>query len=318
MKDVAVTGPSGFIGSHLLELLAARVDMRVRVLMRGSHRLRNGNIIPVLGDLMKRETLTDFIVPGSVVINCAYLEGKSKEENLKAAANLAEACAGAGISRLIHLSTAVVAGRAGGVVNEGTPCRPSREYESTKLAVENFLRREYGHLFEVVILRPTAVFGPGGKNLLKLADSLTQGSRGVNYLKSCLFDKRRMNLVCIANVVAAIVFLIEAAGTVGGEVFIVSDDEDQTNNYRDVERYILRMFSLADYPLPRLRLPPAVLSVLLRLAGRSNLNPATIYDGRKLAAAGFRKAVSFTEGLRIFTAWYRGYTVGASEPPVAS
>ena len=304
MNEVAVTGASGFIGSHLLELLAARADMRVRALVRGSHRLKNGNIMPVSGDLMRRETLTDFIVPGSVVVNLAYLEDKPREENLKAAANLAETCRQAGIRRLIHLSTAVVAGRSGGVVNEGTSCQPLTEYERTKEEVERLLQWEYGRFFEVVVLRPTAVFGPRGKNLLGLADGRTRGSRIVNYLKSCLLDKRRMNLVCIANVVAAIVFLMEAQEKLSGEIFIVSDDEDPANNYRDVERYLMRRFGIADHRLPRIPLPPLILSLLLLLKGRSNWSPATVYDGGKLAAAGFKKPTSFGEGLDSFAAWY--------------
>ena len=305
MNEIAVTGADGFIGRHLLELLAARNDFRVRALVHRRHDPGNGSALKVAGDMLLPETLNDFLVPGCTVVNLVYLEGKSQEENMQAAANLATACARTGIRRFIHLSTAVIAGRVRyGIIGEDTVCDPQSGYEITKLAVENFLWQEYGRLFEIVILRPTAVFGPGGKNLLKLADGLTRGNRIANYLKSCLFNERRMNLVCIANVVAAILFLIEAQGKLGGEIFIVSDDEDPANNFRDVERCLMERFSIPDYRLPRIVIPPVALSFLLLLMGRSNLNPRAVYDGGKLAATGFRKPVSFREGLRFFAAWY--------------
>jgi nucleoside-diphosphate-sugar epimerase len=305
MKEIAVTGAGGFVGHHLLMLLAARTDFRVRALVHGHHDPINGSTLKIAGDLMRPETLNDFLVPGCTVVNLVHLEGKSKEENLRAAANLAAACARTGISRFIHLSTAVVAGRVPDrVISEHTVCKPQSRYEITKLAVENFLMQEYRHLFEVVILRPTAVFGPGGENLIKLADGLTWGNRIANYLKSCLFNDRRMNLVSIANVVHAITFLVETAGTVGGESFIVSDDEEPMNNYRGVECFLMERFSIPDYPLPRVFIPSSVLSFLLRLMGRSNLNPGAVYAGGKLAAIGFRKPASFQAELKRFASWY--------------
>lgn len=220
--------------------------------------------------------------------------------------NLAGACAKVRIKRFIHCSTAVVAGRTPDkVIDENTICNPVNKYEKTKLAVEKSLIEKYGSSFEVVILRPTAVFGPEGKNLVKIANDVRQGNRFINYLKSCLFNDRKMNIVYIDNVVSSIVFLISINEKMEREIFIVSDDEYPANNYRDVEQFLMKNLGYKDYLLPHIPIPFFILIFLLKLAGKSNLNPTSIYDCRKLLVAGFKKPVLFEEGLAFFADWYR-------------
>lgn len=309
MGIVAITGGSGFVGQHLLALLAGRDDLQIRALihrhrppqLRGYH-----NLTPVEGDLLKPKTLNGLLQPGCTVVNLAYLSDQSDQENLRAAANLAEACLQAKIKRLIHCSTVAVTGRApGNVVNEETPCRPVHVYETTKLAIEKILIEKSGSTLEVVILRPTTIFGAGGKNLLKLADELNRGRRAVRYIKSCLFNRRKMNLVYVGNVAAAIAFLIDVRPCLDREIFIVSHDEHPSNNYRTIEQYLLARWDYPDYPLPCLPLPPLILSTLLKLAGRPNSNPARVYEGQKLVQAGFEKPISFEAGLTSFADWYK-------------
>ena len=155
-----------------------------------------------------------------------------------------------------------------------------------------------------MILRPTVVFGPGGRNLLKLVEALTTGSRLVNYLRSSVFGRRRMNLVPVQNLVAAFEFLLDLSRPLNGEVFIVSDDEDPLNNFRDVERRLMDGLTIHDYSAPPFPVPRLMLSGALALAGRSNTDPDRIYDGQKLARAGFtRKPYSLDRGLREFATW---------------
>ena len=80
----------------------------------------------------------------------------------RAARALADACAKARILRLVHVSTAVVVGdSASSVIDEKTPCDPATAYELAKFQVERLLMEKARDAFELVILRPTAVFGPG-------------------------------------------------------------------------------------------------------------------------------------------------------------
>jgi nucleoside-diphosphate-sugar epimerase len=207
----------------------------------------------------------------------------------------------------VHCSTAVVAGRSDAdVVTEETECEPGDRYEATKLAIEKFLLGKAADSLEIAILRPTAVFGPRGRNLVKLANDLEQRPAFVNYLRSCLQGGRRMNLVHVDNVVAALAFLIDTADRVAGEVFIISDDEYPINNYRDVERRLMAGLGVSVYPVPPVAVPRWMLSSALRMTGRTNTNPFCVYDCSKIISRGLKKPVSFEQGLSDFMAWYRG------------
>lgn len=307
---IAITGASGFIGRHLVaELLGRRDDVQIRALIHrsvGSHTFKNKKLVTFNGNLMRPETLEGLFEAGCTVVNLAYLASRSNNDNLLAMSNLVDACVKAKIKRMVHCSTAVVAGRApNGETNEETPCAPANAYELTKLGVEKLLLEKASGRFELVILRPTAVFGPGGKNLLKLAGNLARGNRTINYLKSCLYGYRKMNLVCIDNVISAITFLIETDKSIDRETFIVSDDDDPANNYRDVEKYLMNALDIKAYPLLWFQLPRFLLAASLKLAGKPNINPARVYLAHKLVAAGYKKRVPFEAGLKSFADWYR-------------
>jgi len=306
---VAVTGAAGFLGRHLLASLHERPDVALRVLVHRHQPSLAGDgdrVRTVRGDLVTPENLDLLLAPDCTVIHLAYSGSSSGQENLKAASNLADACAKAPVKRLVHCSTAVVAGRVeDDLINEKTLCMPTPGYESTKLEVERIFAEKAAGRFDLAILRPTAVFGPGGRNLLKLADDLNRGNRLLNYLKSCLFNQRKMNLVSISHVVSAFVFLAFAERKWNGEVFIVSDDDHPWNTYRNVEKYLMNALGRCDYTVPRFPVPASVLSVMLRIKGRSNINPLRRYDAGKLRAAGFQRTVSFEAALEAFADWYR-------------
>lgn len=297
---VVVIGASGFIGEHLLNVLVERKDIELRVLVHRKKAKSHPGINFIEGDLLKLDSLDALFGKNCTVINLAYLA----QNNLDAMANLAKACAKNQVRRLIHCSTAVVDGGArSDWVAESTPCIPTSEYEKTKLQIEAILLEAAIGKFEVSILRPTAVFGAGGENLLKLAHELIMGNQCVNYVRSCVFNRRSMNLVCVENVVAALVFLLDA-DKVDREVFIISDDDSPVNNYRDVENRLLTNFG-KPYPVPRVFVPEFILSVLLRLARKSNTNPSKKYSDQKLAKIGFKKPQNLEVGIDAFAKWYK-------------
>jgi nucleoside-diphosphate-sugar epimerase len=307
-SSICVLGGTGFIGRHLLNKLKRSDGVQIKVLTRYK-KMKNtypDHTQPVKGDVEIYDSLVQFLMPQAIVINLVYLNTASADDNIRAIDNLAKACIKVGVRRLIHCSTAVVAGSAkNDVITEKTPCLPANIYEKTKLKIENLLLEKLEGKCELVILRPTAVFGSGGKNLLKLANDLRYGNRIINYLKSCLFNYRKMNLVYIDNVVSSIAFLIDTDKKIDREIFIISDDEYSSNNYRDIEQYLMKSFGYKNYLLPRVPLPFFILIFLLKLAGKSNLNPTSVYDCQKLLSAGFKKPVLFEEGLVYFTDWYK-------------
>jgi nucleoside-diphosphate-sugar epimerase len=310
-KNIAIVGATGYIGKHLLASLESFKDIRIKVLARPQPQERNPfqwpeKIEVIQGDLNDVDSLRRLLEPGFTVINLVYLWKGGEQANLAVIQNLVEACLSADVGRLIHCSTAAVSGRiADDQITEATPCRPITEYGITKLKIEQaILAAAKGH-FDAVIFRPTAVFGPDAEPLKKLAADLIHGSRWRNYLKSCLFGQRRMNLVYIDNVIAAILYLIRFEKPIEGEVFMVSDDANPSNNFIDVERYLIRSFGLPDYPLPRFKLPLGFLSLLLQGLGRNNVNPRCNYSQNKLEAFGFKSPVDFETGLANYADWYR-------------
>ena len=302
---IVVIGASGFIGQHLLPNLASRQGVEVRVLVHQRKTEALSNIVFIKGSLLESRTLEDIIVPGCTVINLAYLSSGSFQDNLDAITSLTEVSIKKRIKRLIHCSTAVVVGRvAENLIDENTTCNPVSEYEKTKLKLEAILLEKSLNAFEIVILRPTAVFGPRGKNLLKLADSLTKGGIWINYAKSCLFGHRSMNLVCVENVVAALMFLLEAEKKIDREIFIISDDDSSINNYREIEHRMISKLKLHNYWIPRIPLPSIILKALLTIAGRSIINIETKYSDAKLVSYGFKKPFTLDECLEAFVMWY--------------
>lgn len=307
MKDIVITGATGYIGRHLVQELIRQGGWRVKILSRTKGRAAEfaRDVEIVEGDLRAPESFRDFFEPGCVVVNLVYLREAGEAVNLTATRNLLEACQTAKVCRLIHCSTADVTGRAPGTqITEASHCQPLTEYARTKFAVEQAVLDAARAGLDAIILRPTAVFGPAGTNLRKLADDLALSGRWRNYLKSCLFGRRRMNQVHVRNVVAAIMFLAQRVENLSGEIFLVSDDESPANNFADVERVLMQSLHLSDYPLPRIALPTVLLRNLLRLLGKDNINPLRNFDSSKLQQLGFTKPICFEDGLVEYAAWY--------------
>jgi nucleoside-diphosphate-sugar epimerase len=308
--EIALTGASGFLGRHLVSQLGEDPglagDFTLRTLSRRPPAEGGGRQVEQLtGDLLDPAACHRLVRAGSVVVNLAYHAAGTRSDNLRMAENLAAACRQAGARRLLHCSTAVVAGRAAGdVVTEETACQPVSAYERTKLEIEGLLVDALDGCCPVTVLRPTAVFGTGGRNLVRFADELTRKGRLHAWIKAALLGDRRLHLVCVETVVAAVGFLLRRPPQVASELFIVSDDEAPENNYRDITALLADALEL-DRP-PTLALPgsSALLALLLRLAGRSDANPRRIYSCRKLLAAGFEKPLTLATGVRRFASAY--------------
>ncbi len=319
MIVVVIIGASGYIGKHLIAELLRIGGHEVRVLSRRMQQDQveskfDSRVQVVEGDINDLSSLQLLLKPGCIVINLVYLWGAGEAANLGVVQNLLNACSVVRVSRLIHCSTAAVVGRSrDNPITEQSPCHPITEYGITKLKVEHAIAESLQGHFDAVILRPTSVFGIGAEPIRKLANDLLHGNRWRNYAKSCLFGNRRMNLVHINNVVASIIFLIRPVNQFDGKVFIVSDDDAPNNNFAAVEQRLIQIFDVASYPLPRFRLPLVVLSILLTLMGRNNVNPRCNYAPDNLLSLGFERPVTFDEGLTEYAAWYRSIYRGSGQ-----
>jgi dihydroflavonol-4-reductase len=194
---VLVTGATGFTGGHLARWLADAGDT-VRVLVRDPSRLAvdlRQRVDVVVGDLTSADALRRAVEEQEVVYNIAalYREAGLRPEvyrsvNAEAVGALIDAAATAGVRRVVHCSTVGVHGDVEHPpANEDAPLRPGDVYQETKLLGEQIGREHAAqHGIELVIVRPTGIYGPGDRRLFKMFGQIARGrfvmlGRGRNY-----------------------------------------------------------------------------------------------------------------------------------------
>ena len=301
---IVLIGASGFIGRHLLsEMLFSGQPIRCVARHAPVFTGLRSDVEVIEGDMRDEALIDRCLEPGATVINLAFDRTAPPADNVAAAQVLARGCERARVARLLHLSTATVVGaNRDELIDEASRCVPVTPYESTKLAIEDALRSETADT-ELVIVRPTAVFGAGGQNLVKLARETAGEGVVPRYLRACVQGRRPMNLVSVETVCAALVHLAGRPGGCECDVFIVSEDEARANNYRDVERVLMAAVGRTDYRWPPLRLPRSLATAVRALAGRSSSNPHRRYRSDKLLDTGFVKPLGFDEALRRYAAY---------------
>jgi nucleoside-diphosphate-sugar epimerase len=174
---VLVTGATGFTGGHLARTLASR-GYQVRAFQRDASRKPDVPGIEVaIGDLRDPAALARAVANIDIVYHIAAIyrqAGVSRDVyravNATAVGHIVEAAATAGARRVVHCSTVGVHGDiAHPPGNEDAPLKPGDIYQETKLEGER-LAREAGARrgIEVTVVRPTGIYGPGDRRLLKL------------------------------------------------------------------------------------------------------------------------------------------------------
>ena len=309
MQPLIIIGASGFIGHSLLMLFGRNINYKIRIISRDVKKFTGidvDGIEIIQGDLLNKTTLDALIEPGAIVINLAYLDNSDKFTNLNVITNLVDNCKSTGIKRLIHCSTCSVYGNVkNNIVTEEVSCKPKTEYERTKYEIEKLLIKEAINNFELIILRPTSVFGSNGKNLLKCVQSFEYGNPITNYLRACIYSKRRMNIVSVDTVASSIKYLSELKINNQQEVFIISEDDEVKNNYYDIEYMLRKYMHIKHYIIPIIPLPNYFLRLILMLRFRSNSNPYKIYSSNKIRKLGFNPPQSLEQSLKSYVEDYQ-------------
>lgn len=173
-----ITGGSGFVGSHLADVLA-RMGFAVRALVRrrGEHPgLDRPEITQMEGDFVEPVTARRACEGAVIVVHCAATLGTDLEEarrvNVAGTGTLAAAARAAGCGHFLHISTISVYDWACGksVFDESAPLKTevkpyphspaaSPYYGLSKAEGERALRLEMERGLPTTILRLGAVFG---------------------------------------------------------------------------------------------------------------------------------------------------------------
>ena len=322
----AVTGASGFVGSNLVDLLAARgwtvrrlarpgsppaaeprpnvethvVDFADARTLDRTPALDGADVVFHVGGVTKRRTLDAFRA-GNVVPTRALVDAMARR-----------AAAGAPRPRLVPVSSQAAAGPApppDRPVTEDDPPRPVEGYGASKLEAEAVVRAAEGAW---TIVRPGAVYGPRDVDFLtafrhaRLGVAVYPAPRGA-----------RLSIVHVADLADALLRAAESPAAVGRTYFVAAEDVA----WRDVYA------AAAAAQGTRLRVAIAPPAWGLRLAGRlgdlwggltgseplANSHKVTLgvqpwwlcSSARARRELGWAPRLGLDEGMRATAAWYR-------------
>ena len=316
---VLVTGATGFTGGHLARFLASQGD-DVRVLVRNEPPPDLSRFEVARGDVRDRDAVVRAAAGVDVVYHIAAIYrqagvsgGMYRAVNAQAVATVVGAARAGGARRVVHCSTVGVHGDIEHPpANEDAPLKPGDVYQETKLEGERIAREAAARTgVDVVIARPTGIYGPGDRRLLKLF-------RGVARRRFVILGDGRIyyHLTYIDDLVAG----FRLCGTVpaaAGQTYILAGAEVTT-----LDELVGLIAREAGVPPPTLHLPVwpfwTAGALCEALCAPFGIEPplyrrrvdfftkSRAFDiTRARQELGYAPAVGLREGIRRTLEWYR-------------
>lgn len=275
MKKILITGANGFVGSALASHLLKK-GFAVTCASRSVFLPPQGAKSCIIGDISTTTNWTEALSGVEVVIHTVArthvmhdtavnpLE-EYRKINVAGTLNIAKQAFAAGVKRFVFLSSIKVNGE---FTSLGKPFRtddipaPLDPYGISKYEAEMGLKniaKQTG--MEVVIIRPTLVYGPEVKaNFLSMMKWLY---RGIPLPFGAIHNKR--SLVALDNLISLIITCLDHPNA-ANQTFLVSDDEDlsTTNLLKRVAHSLGKNVRL-------LPIPESLLRAGLNLFGKKDL-----------------------------------------------
>ena len=313
--NILVTGVNGFIGRAVTKQLL-NVAYSVRGTIRSPdlfHTLQQG-VEPIAVATLGPETVwhqslkevnTVIHLAARVhVMNDAAADPLTafRLVNVEGTRRLALEAARVGIRRFVFISSIKVNGEESAVTYaEQSPEQPTDPYGISKWEAEQALRRVEAETgLEVVVVRPTLVYGPGVKaNFLNMMKII---SRGIPLPLASIKNKR--SLIYVGNLVDALV-TCATHPKAAGQTFLVSDGEDVST-----PELIRQTAAALGVPARLLPFPVSVMKLAGRLTGRkgavNRLTGSLTVDSSKI-----RRELSWVppftmeQGLKETAEWFK-------------
>lgn len=265
-----MTGASGFVGMHLVHAL-------------------NGHEISAIGrtkvpeiqnyyqkNIDANEDFTECFNGVDVVVHCAARAHIMRDEaidplaeyrkfNVEGTLNLAKQAAQLGVKRFIYLSSIKVNGESTTGCSPFTYSdnpAPEDAYGISKLEAEIGLKKLVAETgMDVVIIRPSLVYGPGVKG--NFATMLNVVKKGIPLPFGSVNNKR--SLVSVYNLVDLIVKCIEHPKA-ANQTFLVSDGDDLSTS--ELLQQIAKAIGRSIILLP---IPVSVMTFVAKLLGKKSI-----------------------------------------------
>lgn len=238
---IAVTGGTGFVGSHVVELLLARGDeVNCLVLPEEGRLWLEGTAVDFFeGSVTDPARLGPFLAGCDAIVNIAGLTRCRTEEgfmavNAQGAVNLVEAALAipGGPRYMVSMSSMAASGPcyadevggAGRCLDEDDEQRPLTPYGRSKAALEAALRAYEGRMNSTFIRAP-GVYGPRDRDFLQYFRLVSRGLR-------VIVGKRNvMSLVYVKTLAAAIVSCILNPAAYGQAFFVADEGEHDWDQF---------------------------------------------------------------------------------------
>ncbi len=314
MNRILVTGATGFVGGFLCNLLLSK-KFCVRGTLLATEKptslvdgVESVTVMPLGADTQWCNALeaVDTIIhlAARVHIMCDTVADPLTEfrnVNVEGTLKLARDAARAGVSRFVFISSIKVNGEEN--VTPYTPdslASPSDPYGISKWEAEMGLHKiasETG--LEVVVVRPTLVYGPGVKaNFLNMMKII---SRGIPLPLAFITNSR--SLIYVGNLVDALATCSTHPGA-AGQTYLVSDGEDVST-----PELIRRTASALGVPARLFPVPVSFMKLVGKLTGKSGavnrLTGSLTVDSSKIRQElGWVPPFTMEDGLRETAGWF--------------
>ncbi|NOX91024.1 MAG: NAD-dependent epimerase/dehydratase family protein [Gammaproteobacteria bacterium] len=319
---VAITGATGFLGSHLTERLL-KDGYEVSILARDEEKARKfeGRVHDiVIADIADRAAMArlvegaDFVI--HLVSNFRTASGSPEsyqQINVEGTKAVVDAAMAAGVKRFVHCATIGVHGNVKSTpADENSPYAPGDLYQETKLEAQQYVESVIGKsAMEVVIIRPCSMYGPGDMRMLKMFRMLAK--KTFLMIGPC---QENFHAVYIDDIVEGFT-LAMTTENIAGETFLIGGD-----HYLPLRDYIKVVADAENAPMPWLKFPywffysaaVVVESICVPLKIEPPLHRRRVRFYKNNRAFNIQKAreklgyspkVSLEDGMKRTVAWYK-------------
>ena len=305
---IAVTGATGFIGSHLIPaLLHAGHEIVSACEAGGEGDIEEGKAIPV--DVVTGKGLEEVFSGSDAVIHLAARNHVMREVatdplveyrrvNVGGTRHAMRAAISAGTKTFLHFSSVkAICEGSDAVLDEESVCAPKTPYGISKLESEEAARTiAAGSGIRVAILRLPMVYGP--RNQGNFPRMIRWARKGLPFP---LFRPDNLrSMVYVGNVVAGVLALLKRSPE-GVSTFILKDNEDHSTRrvYSAICRELGTSPRFLPVPAAAARLGGLFSEDLRKLAGSFRVSSAKIEK-----EIGFLPPFSFDEGVARTVRWY--------------